>query len=97
MVKRFSEEFKKEAVDLILIQGMKANQVCEDLGVSRASIDKWLKIERDRNKDPESLNETERNELKRLRKETHVLRMERDLLKKTAIYFAKTTQEGVNS
>jgi transposase len=97
MGKRFNKEFIKEAVDLVLVQRMKMGQVCSDLGVSRSSLDKWLRVQREQNNDPNALKESERDELKRLRKENHILKIERDLLKKTTVYFAKTSQEGANS
>ena len=56
-------------------------------GVS--TLDKWLCVHRERSQDPNALSEPQLAELKRLRKEVQLLRIERDILKKTAVYFAK--------
>ena len=97
MRKKYTAEFKAEAVKLVKAQGLSIAQVALDLGVGQSTLDKWVREARIRASDPNALSETELAELKRLRKENHLLKIERDLLKKTAIYFAKGTEGGVNS
>lgn len=94
MSKRFTEEFKQEAIRLVREEGLSNREVSEDLGLGKSTLAKWL--QRAGNKS-ESLNsakpltELEREELKRLRKENNVLKMERDILKKATAFFAKTS------
>lgn len=95
--RKFSTEFKQEAVKLVLEQGLSLAQVAEDLSVGKSTLGKWLRAHREHVADPNALKESERAELQRLRKEVHCLRMERDLLKKTAMYFAKDTRGGSSS
>ncbi|OVE81355.1 hypothetical protein BVY03_03995 [bacterium K02(2017)] len=95
--RKFTPEFKKEATDLVLKQGLKQTQVAKDLGIGLSTLSKWLMACQGEDSDPNAISENEKEELKRLRKENRVLRMERDLLKKTTVYFAKTTPDGVNS
>lgn len=95
--RRFTREFKQEAVDLVLKQQMTVKQAADDLGIGKSSLDKWIRDFQKRARDPNALSESELDELKRLRKENRILKMERDLLKKTTVYFAKTTEGGVNS
>jgi len=95
--KRYSREFKQGAVDLVIKQGLPLRQAASDLGVGKSTLDKWVREGRQRAADPNSLSENELEELKRLRKECRILKMERDLLKKTAVYFAKTAEEGMPS
>ena len=84
----FTAEFKAEAVALVLEHGMTASQVAKDLGVGQPSISRWVRAAKEASA-PGALSTSEREELKRLRKETKVLRMERDILKKAAAFFAQ--------
>lgn len=89
MRKRYDEAFKKEAVRLVKEEGLTQAQVTQDLGLGYGTIQSWLQADR-KKQDPEALEqESKEQELKRLRKEVHLLKMERDLLKKAAAYFAK--------
>lgn len=93
--KRYTEEFKVEAVNLVKESGLSIGQVASDLGIGLSTLNKWLQIHRRKESDSNALSENELIELKRLRKENRILRLERDLLKKTALYFAKDTGNGV--
>lgn len=88
MTRKFTDEFKAEAVRLVKEQGLSVSQVAKDLGLGLSTVSKWLTAA---NQLPgvESLSESEKEELKRLRKENHTLRMERDLLKKATAFFSK--------
>lgn len=88
MAKKFSAEYKAEAVKLVLEQGVSKTQVCQDLGLGKSTLEKWVS-EFKKNSAGAGISETDKEELKRLRKENHVLRMERDILKKATAFFAK--------
>lgn len=88
---KFSEEYKNEAVRLVVEQGLSVAQVAEDLGVGKSTIDRWVRLRHKEQMPDEELKESEKAELKRLRKEVNTLRMERDILKKATAYFAKNT------
>ena len=61
-----------------------------DLGVTESSLRNWVEQARaDRTKGKTGLTTAEREELARLRKEVRELRMERDVLKKAAAFFAR--------
>ena len=90
-MRKFTEEFKTEAIKLVKEQGLSTGQVASDLGVGKSTLEKWVKNSKSANGSAEILTETEKEELKRLRKETHTLRMERDLLKKATAFFSKNT------
>ena len=85
---RFSTEFKREAVRLVLSSGRPQAEIAEDLGVGLSSLTRWIGRYRDEEMPPE-IKEDLQAELKRLRKENAVLRQERDILKKAAAFFAK--------
>ncbi len=94
--KRYTREFKQEAINLVIKQGLSITKAASDLGVGKSSLDKWVREAQLRAKDPNRVSETELEELIRLRKENRLLKMERDLLKKTTVYFAKGSDGGTN-
>ena len=89
--RKFTDEFKSRAVDLVLKQGVSASQVARDLGIYESSLGNWVKQAKiDRGKGPPgALTSEELAELRQLRKEVKVLREEREILKKAAAFFAK--------
>jgi transposase len=87
----FTEEFKTGAVRLVLDEGKTVGAAARDLDLTESSLRNWVERTRaDRGKGkPGVLTTAEREELSRLRKENRELRMERDILKKAAAFFAK--------
>lgn len=87
----FTKEFKAEAVRLVLEEGMTLGQVARDLDLMRSVLGRWVKqAEIDAGKGPPgALTSAEKEELTRLRKENRRLKMEREILKKAAVFFAK--------
>jgi len=89
--KNYTQEFKEEAVKLITEQGYSFAEAGRNLGVNPNLLSRWKRdIEGDSNGDlsPASAVSVQA-ELKRLRKENKQLRMEREILKKAAAFFAK--------
>lgn len=89
--RRFTPEFKREAVKFLLESGKPTKEVAEDLGVSRSSLGRW-RDEFEGKADIEADEETPDEELKRLRKRVRELEMEREILKKAAAFFAKESE-----
>ena len=88
--RQFSEEFRAGAVRLVLDEGKTVGTVARELDLTPSSLANWVKHARaDRTKGKTGLTTEERAELARLRKENRELRMERDVLKKAAAFFAK--------
>ena len=85
----YPPEFRAEAVKLYRTSGRSLKSVSEDLGVSLESLRSWVKRAEIDEGTREGISTDEREELRRLRKENRVLRMERDLLKKAAAFFAR--------
>jgi transposase len=87
---KYTDEFKAGAVRLVA-EGRAPATVAHDLGVHPASVYNWVKqasIDAGRGA-PGALTTDEKAELASLRKENRVLKMERDILKKAAAFFAK--------
>jgi transposase len=84
-------EFKAEAVKLVLKNGLSRAQASRDLGVSESVLGRWVQRAKEAIDPPDGLTGQEREELKQLRRENSVLRMEREILKKAAAFFARET------
>ncbi len=89
--RKFTAEFKAEAVQYYQQHNLTITQAAKDLGISATSMDRWVKRDEiDKKKSPEGpLTSKEREELRNLRKENRTLRMEADILKKAAAFFAR--------
>ena len=86
--KRYPEEFKKDAVSLVLEQDYTPQQAADAVGVNVKLIYNWKnKIEA--RSSPGVLSEEEYAELLALRKEVKNLRIEKEILKKASAFFAK--------
>ena len=90
--RKFSREFKLEAVKLVRERGVAVAQAARDLDVHENVLRKWV---RDHGADPGSafpghgVMKAEQQEIERLRREIVKLKAERDILKKAAAYFAR--------
>ena len=90
--RQFSREYKLEAVKLVKERGVSVPQATRDLDVHENVLRKWV---REAVADPEEafpgngVMKPEQAEIDRLKRENAKLKMERDILKKAAAYFAK--------
>lgn len=90
----YPAEFKAEAVRLYRESGRSLKAVAVDLGISLESLRSWVNQAKVDAGEKAGLTSEELEELRRLRKENRTLRMERDLLKKAAAYFAREGETG---
>lgn len=89
----FTAEFKAGAVRLVLDEGRAISQVARDLDLVPSVLRVWVAQARaDRSGGQTGLTTEEREELRRLRRENRELRMEREILKKAAAFFAKESR-----
>ena len=88
--RRFTDEFKDGAVRLVLDEGKTVAEAARSLGLTPSSLRVWVvRARADRDGGKTGLTTEERTELASLRKQVRELKMERDLLKKWAAFFAK--------
>lgn len=89
--RQYTAEFKAGAVKLVLDEGKAPADVARSLDVDPSIIGRWVEQARaDEGKSRRgTLTTDEKEELARLRKEVRTLRIERDILKKAAAFFAK--------
>jgi transposase len=88
----YAPEFRAEAVRLVREGGRNPEQLARDLGCTAQSIRTWMRqADLDEGRRSDGLTSAEREELRQLRAEVRVLKLERDLLKKAAAFFARDT------
>ena len=86
----FTPEFKTGAVRLVLDEGKTVGAAARELDLTPSALGVWVRQARaDFTKGKTGLTTEERAELSTLRKEVRELRMERDILKKAAAFFAR--------
>ena len=88
---KFNLEFNIEAINLVRQPGQSIPGVAKNLGISDSALRKWLRQDEiDGGRGPSNaLTTTEKEELTELRRENRQLRMEKEILKKAAAFFAK--------
>jgi transposase len=89
--RKFSAEFKAEAVRLATSSDKSISAIARELDITVSCLHSWVEQARvDKTGDPNgALTTDERAELVRLRRELRAAEEERDFLKKAAAYFAK--------
>jgi len=90
----FTEEFKRDAVNLVVVEGYSFQRAADAVGVSSRSIREWhekFASSPEASNDESTLQQLQA-ETKRLRKVLREAELERDILKKATAYFAKESQ-----
>jgi len=87
MAKRYTDEFLRDAVRIATTSGLTRPQLSSDLGVGLSTLNKWVQ-QHQHHELMSGPHEDVEKENARLRKEVRVLREEREVLKKAAIFFA---------
>ena len=93
--KRYSKEFKLDAVSLVLDQGYSRAEAARSLGLNSNMLGRWVS---------EQLTDggqafrgngkltPEQEEIRKLRSQVKHLKMEKEILKKATVFFAKETK-----
>jgi transposase len=81
-------EFRQRAVELAREREKPIKHIARDLGISESCLRNWVAQADVDAGTREGLTTSEREELRRLRRELRVVKMERDILKKAAAFFA---------
>jgi transposase len=85
-----SEEFRRDAVALVRSSNRSIAEVAAELGVNRETLRSWVRrAEKDEALASAGVGQSELEELRRLRRENAELKVEREILRKAAQYFAK--------
>lgn len=90
--RKFTDEFKREAVKLATQPGVALTTVSRELGVERSVLRRWVENTQQDRYEPTSgkpLKSDSQAELEAVKRELVRVKMERDILKKALGYFAK--------
>jgi transposase-like protein len=89
--RRYSSQFKAEAVQLVVESGRPISHVAKDLGVGAQLLGRWVQQYRAGCPDPDrALSPVDAARLAELEDEMRKLRLENEFLKKAAAFFART-------
>ena len=88
--RKFSKEFKREAVQLLRTSGKSLSQVSRELGIGFSVLSAWREMVAAEEKT--GITTTEQGELLRLRRDNDRLRMEVEILKKATAFFARESK-----
>ena len=96
---RYTREFRQEAVKLVTEETLSLPEAARRLSLAPSTLSYWIKAHKagklgEIGKAQKPLTEIEM-ELARTKKELFEVKMERDILKKAAAYFAKESLPGM--
>ncbi len=90
----YPPEFKRELIELVR-SGRSPESLSRQFEPTAPTIRNWVKqADLDEGRRADGLTTVERDEIRRLRRENRELRMEREILKKAAAWFAKETDSS---
>jgi transposase-like protein len=91
--RRFSDEFKRDAVEIVRSSDKSIAEVARELGIYDSSLGNWVKQDQVNRGEREGLSSDERARLGELERENARLRMERELLKRAVAFWVRESDE----
>ena len=93
--KKYSKEFKLDAINLVQDQGYSRSEAAKNLGVNAQMLGRWIKEQQAGDGQAFRGNgklTLEQTEIRQLKEENRQLKMEKEILKKATVFFAKETR-----
>ena len=91
--RRFSDEFKRDAVEIVRTSGKSIAEVARELGIYDSSLGNWVRQDEINHGERDGLSSDDSQELSDLRRENARLRMERELLKRAVAFWVRESNE----
>jgi transposase len=95
MRREYTKEFKRDAISLVNEQGYSQSEAAKSLGIKPALLSRWIKEYKEDEGNAfrgKGKLRAEDEEIRQLREEVKRLKMEKEILKKAAVFFAKETK-----
>jgi transposase len=92
---QYTKEFKLDAISLVLEQGYKQSEAARSLGINVNMLGRWIKEHQHDEGQAFRGNgklTPEQEEIRRLKSQVKRLEMEKEILKKATVFFAKETK-----
>ena len=93
---RYTKEFREEAVKMFTDGGLSVLEISKRLSLPKSTLERWIRVFKmgDLGDVGKSLRPLTEMELAQVKRELSLAKMERDILKKAAAYFAKESLNG---
>ncbi len=91
--RRFSDEFKRDAVEIVRSSDRSIAEVARELGIYDSSLGNWVRQDQINRGEREGLSSDEKARLSELERENARLRMERELLKRAVAFWVRESNE----
>ncbi len=91
----YTDEFKREAIQLLESSGKTARQLERELGIGKTSLSRWKRELEDKGKQAfpgQGCVPREQEQVQKLERQVDILRQERDILKKAVAIFARPSR-----
>ncbi len=91
--RKFSDEFKRDAVEIVRSSDKSIAEVARELGIYDSSLGSWVRQDQVNRGEREGVSSNDKDRLLELERENARLRMERELLKRAVAFWVKESNE----
>jgi len=91
--RKFSDEFKRDAVEIVRTSDKSIAEVARELGIYDSSLGSWVRQDQVDRGEREGVSSDDKDRLLELERENARLRMERELLKRAVAFWVKESNE----
>ena len=91
--RKFSDEFKRDAVQIVRSSDLSIAEVARELGIYDSSLGSWVRQDQVDRGEREGVSSNDKDRLLELERENARLRMERELLKRAVAFWVRESDE----
>ncbi len=91
--RKFSNEFKRDAVEIVRSSDRSIAEVARELGIYDSSLGSWVRQDQVNRGEREGVSSNDKDRLLELERENARLRMERELLKRAVAFWVRESNE----